>query len=384
MAALLALLGSSTARAAEWQGTPSVRLGAEYADNPLLVPKSATTYTSSTGDGTADLSADISKHGDNYDLSADPRAFFSRYVHRSLFDHDDQYLNLTGDLKSERTTWQGGVNGVRDTALTSEVGLTGITDTNRRHESLSVDGGPTYHLTERLTAAGQGSWLANHYVDAVGTGLVDYRYLSGDLNTNYALTERTQLGLDVSAGQLSASQGTSRSNNYAVQAVLTSRLTELWTANLSGGPSREDFGGVQRAAGAVYAAGLQHQGELYNLNAKISRTVTPTGRGVLTKYDQVLLSASGSITERLSTVVTAQYSRNRDYLNNSPTAPGTYALRYYSVQDELQWKLTPAWSLSLTAQAQRQYTTVPPGSGETASSYRVNLGVVWTGRPRRL
>ena len=384
MAALLALLGSSAARAADWEGTPSVRIGAEYADNPLLVPKNASTYTSSTGDGTADLSADVAKHGDGYDLSVDPRALFARYLNRSLFDHDDQYLNLAGDVKSERTTWQGSVNGTRDTALTSEVGLTGITDTNRRHESLTVSGGPNYQLTERMTLTGQGSWLANHYVDAAGTGLVDYRYLNGDVSDNYALTERSQLGVDVSAGQLSASLGQSRSTNYALQAVLTSRLTELWTATLSGGPSRVDFGSGQKADGAVYAVGLQHQGELYKLNAKVSQTVTPTGRGVLTKYDQLLLSASGSITERLSTVLTLQYSRNRDYLNSSATATGAYALRYYNVQEDLQWKLTPSWSLSLTAQAQRQYTTVPPNPGANAYGYRVNLGLVWIGRPRRL
>ncbi|MBV8062756.1 MAG: hypothetical protein JOY51_04125, partial [Nevskia sp.] len=63
---------------------------------------------------------------------------------------------------------------------------------------------------------------------------------------------------------------------------------------------------------------------------------------------------------------------------------GFYTVRYYSVQNDLQWKLSPSWSLSLTAQAQRQYTSVPPNAGENASSYRINFGVVWYGRPRRL
>lgn len=378
------MLCSSGSRAAEWMATPSARLGAEFVDNPLLVPKDNSTYTGSTGDGTADLSADIAKHGEHYDVTVDPRAFFSRYLRRSLFDHDDQYLNLNGDVKTQRTTWQGSVNAARDTALTSELGLTGITDTNRRHENLSINAGPSYQLTERLTVAATAGWLASHYVDAGNTGLIDYRYTTGDANATYALTERTQIGLDGSVGELSASLGLGHSTTYAVQATLTSHLTELWTASLSGGPSRADFDDGTSANGAVYSASLTHHGQLFDLNARVSNSVTPTGRGVLTKYEQVQLSLSGSITERLSSVSTVQYAHDRDYFSTSPVPGSNYSLYYYTVQEELHWKLDPSWSVDLTAQDQHQSTVVPPQLGENAAGYRVSVGLTWTGRPRRL
>jgi hypothetical protein len=382
MTALL-ILGSNGARAAEWNAAPSARLGAEFVDNPLLVPKNATTYTDSTGDGTADLSADIAKHAEHYDITVDPRVFFSRYLHRSVFDHDDQFLSVGGNLRSERSTWQGSVNAVRDTALTSEVGVTGITDTNRRRENLSLSAGPSYQLTERLSLTGTAGWLANHYENADHTGLLDYRYTSGELAGNYSLTERSTAGLDAIFGSLSSESG-DHSTSYALQAAYTDRLTELWTLNLSGGPSRGEFGGGAHSSGAVYSAALTHKGELYDFTARISRTVTPTGRGVLTKSDQAELNVSGSITERLSLVSSLFYSHNRDYFSANGASGNVFSLHYFSVQESLKWKLSPSWAVDLTAQSQHQATVVPPEHGENASAYRIGLGITWTGRPRRL
>jgi hypothetical protein len=264
------------------------------------------------------------------------------------------------------------------------VGVTGITDTNRRHESLNLNGGPSYQLTERVTVAGTAGWLANHYVDAANTGLVDYRFTTGDVNANYSLTERTQLGLDGSVGTVSAAQANGHSTTYAVQATLTSKLTELWTASLSGGPSRADFDNGAHAEGAVYAASLSHHGELYDLIAKASRAVTPTGRGQLTRYDQATLSLNGAITERLASQSTLMYAHNRDFLSLNNVPGSGYSLHYYSVQEQLNWKLSPSWTLDLTAQAQHQSTVVPPTEGAVARGYRVGLGLTWTGRPRRL
>lgn len=383
MVAVATILGATAAQAAEWDYTPQGRAGLEYVHNPLLAPQSASTYAADALNANASLAADVARHGDKLDLTINPNLFFSRYIDHSLYDRDDQYLNLGAAYKTDRTTWSATANGVRDTTITSEVGTTGLTNGNGRHESLNLAFGPTVQLTERLSLVAQAGWLANHYPDSGGTGLIDYRYTSGDLRGIYSLTERTQTMLDATVAQLSTAQIGGRPTTYTLEGNLTTQLSELWTASLASGPVyvESDSGSD---SGVLYEADLQRRGELATLTAKVSRSVTPTGRGVLTRYDQFLLNASRPLSERLTLNFTGQYSRNRDFAQDLALQSGVYTVGYYSLQSDLQWRLTPNWNLSLAAQGQHQSTATTASPGNNGSSYRFNLGLVWNGDPRRL
>jgi hypothetical protein len=383
MATALASLATanSPARAAEWSATPHARLGVEFANNPVLTTRDNPLYYSGTTDFTSDLNAEVAKHAGNYDFSISPRLLFIEYTDRSLLDQNNQYVTLNSDLKSERTTWSANASGTRDTTLTSELGLTGLTNTNRRHESLQLALGPTVQYTERLSFGAQASWLTHHYADAQGTGLVDYHYGAVDLRTSYALTELTLLSLDLSGGQLAAPDVDNRSNNYAANASLTSQLNEFWTATLSVGPSWVETTTDTRR-GVLYDVALQHQGEWLGLTAEASRIVTPTGLGILNTQNQYVLKVSRPFTERLSANLSGLLSHTRDYGDAFNTT--SHTVHYYSVLGNLQYRLAPTWSLSLDLEDRRQTATSIPGSASAAEGYRASLGIVWTGFPKRL
>jgi hypothetical protein len=372
---------NSPVRAAEWSATPHARLGVEFVNNPVLTARDNPLYYSGTTDFTSDLNADVAKHGDDYDFSISPRLLFIDYTDQSLLDQNDQYVTLNSNLRSERTTWSASANGARDTTLTSELGLTGLTNTNRRHENLQLTLGPTVQYTERLSFSAQASWLTHHYENAGNTGLVDYHYGAADLRSSYALTELTSLALDLSAGQVAAPDAGSRSNNYAVEASLTRQLNEFWLATLSAGPSWVKTA-IATQAGAVYDVALQHQGELLRLNAEASRTVTPTGRGLLTTRNQLTLTASRPFTERFTANLSGILSHTRDYTNAVNATP--YTVHYYSALASLQWRLAPTWSLSLDLEDRRQTIPSASGNNNAAEGYRANLGIVWTAFPQRL
>lgn len=368
-------------RAADWMLTPRTRVGDEFITNPVLSGRDGSLYFSGTSDFTADLNADLSQHADNYDIALDPRLLFVEYYNQSLLDQNNQYLGVNSDYKTEKTTWSIATNGIRDTSLTSELGLTGLTNTNLRHESLQTTLGPSYQYTERLSFAAQAAWQGNHYEQALGSGLVDYRYTSLDLSSTYLLTERNSLQEDLSGGQLSAPEAGNRSNSYQLNSSLTSLLTETWTTTLIAGPSLVKSGQGSQY-GVLYDGSIKYQGELTQFKADLSRSVVPTGQGVLTRRDQATLTFTYQATERLTTSLTglAGRTRNIDTLNTA----AEFSLRYYSVLGDLEYQLASNWSLSLTAEDRQQKTTQPPGQPVTAEGYRVNIGIVWTGLPTRL
>lgn len=367
--------------AAEWNVTPKISEQAEYVDNPLLAASNSALYYPGNLDFTSDLSATAALPGDHYDLSAAPRLQFIDYVSQSSLNQNNQYLNLAGDFKTERTTWSAAANGTRDNTLTSEAGVTGLTTSNRRHDGLVMTAGPSFQYTERTSFSAQAGWQDNHYENADNTGLVDYRYASGDLKGVYLLTELSNLSLDLSGAQLSAPAAQNRSNSYGAILSLTSRLDERWTATLSAGPSLVEASG-NTDEGALYDVQLQRQGELAHLSAEVSRSITPTGRGVLSTRDALALTASLPMTERLSFDLSGLLSRTRDI--ESSTASTNYAVSYYDLQGTLRWQMAPTWSLTTMVDDQHQMTTVTPNPGELARGYRVSVGLVWTGLPQRL
>ncbi len=372
------------ARATEWDITPRASLGLEYVDNPLLAPPSdPNRYTSGTEDLTSELSAGVVRHADRLDLTIDPRVYFARYRYNQLLNQNNEYLDIASAYKAESSTWSAGINAARDTTLTSEIGLTGLTNANRRHESLAVTLGPTVQITERLSASAQMLWSANHYDDATHTGLVDYRYSSADGKGSYALSERTTLAIDASVGQSSVSQLDTRTTNYSLDASVTRLLSELWTITASLGPSRvESDAGSEN--GVVYGVNAQRSGELVNFGAGASRAVIPTGRGTLTKRDQALLSVGDALTEQLTIGLSGQLSQNRDLLTTFGGGTSPYTVRYYSVEIDCQWRFAPSWSTSLALQDQRQFVSSSPSPTSIAQGYRANISIVWSGFPYRI
>jgi hypothetical protein len=363
---------AASAGAADWRITPVASSGIGYVDNPRLIPHSDEAYTNYR----AEFSAPMSFDDGRTNISLDPRLVIASYPQDSLLDRNDKYVTLSAQRSYETAIWAGSASFVRDTTLTSELGLTGLQEVNRPHEALSLTATPTLLLSDRMQLGAQLYWSDNNYKDAEFTGLVDYRYSLGAASANYVWTEKVKLSMQASLGRLEVPAYGTRSDTINVTAALAWQYSELWSAQLSVGPSRveSEIGNDQ---GYVYSASVKRRGLRSGISALVARDVTPTGRGVLVTRDQATLSTQYSLTERLSWTVAAEFSRTTDTV--SGLAAGRQRIEYSSVDTSLRWQMTPNWSalLSVNGRTQDYDSRRDPASGSS-----VAIGLLWQGGPR--
>ena len=367
-------LATAGASAAEWRFVPSSSVAADYSENPRLLVSGG----ESASGVRSELSTQLLMRTERAALSMTPRIVSSHYSDDASLSSTDEFIDFTGQWQSEHTTWTTTANLTRDTTLTSEIGLTGLIQSNRRHEGIAFGGGPTVQLTERLSLGGQLFEMRNHYVDARYTGLVDYDYSLAGLNAGWIVSERTSLTAEANAGELRAPDANMRTRNESLKLGMSYTVSELWRAKLSAGPSwvQADAG---EDTGWVLSSELHRRTERNDWSVSLARELTPAGRGLLTRRDNLSIGFVRQITEHTAAEL---YVRA---LNNQTLTPGfaiNYDTVYYQqVEARLRWMLSPSWSLVASASAQRQSFSTNP---DAASGSRALLNIVWNGQPKLL
>jgi hypothetical protein len=354
---------------------PTARVTTEYSTNPRLLVKGGEESTAAVGD----LNATILRRTERTEWSLAPRLYSERHPDDKLLDRDDEYLRSAFAYYSERSQWAATLNFAHDTTLTSELGLTGFTEDDRQHEGISATLGPTYMLSERTSAGFQMLWSDNHYRDAAFTGLVDYRYGSLSLFSSHSLSDRSDLSISAHAGELRVPTN-SRADKQDASVTLgwSYKPWPLWTLKVSAGPSyaRSDVGSDD---GLVFQTDLQHRGERWTLTTSAGRDITPTGRGALTRRDQLSIGMSRALTERLSASLALRGVRNRELLTQSG-GPGE-DLEYGRAELRFTWRLAQQWSLALGLGGSTQKVE---SRRDGADNHGTSLSIVWNGQPQFL
>jgi len=365
---------SGTAHAAEWLMTPTASVLSDYTDNPRLLADAGESYAGAI----SEVSTKLRMSGERWRLSAVPRARFSRYASGSVLDSDDQFLDATLDNATERGSWSLTTSYSRDTTLTSELDTTGFVQTNRRHEGLSLTGSSSWMLTERTSLGGNLFWQDSHYADAASAGLTDYSYRAATAFANFMLTEASELRVSGQSGELLIPGSDDPTRDTSVRLTLSYSPAPLWSMSASAGPSfvstreRDD-------EGRLYSLEATRRGERWRWTATLGRDVTPTGRGVFTRRDQLSVSTTYSMRQFLSTTLTLRGIENEDVFVNFGAA--RREVRYGLVEGRINWRCAEQWSLSLlVAAATQQYGAETPW----ADNFRAQLGMVWTGRAQQL
>lgn len=376
-AALCSALGAQQAAAAEWQVVPSAHVGTSYADNPRLLVEGGSSSEGAIGE----LSASLTRLTERSELTLLPRLSSSRYSDEASLDNDNQYLTAGYRRQGERSQWNTEIGFTRDTTLTSELGSTGLVQSNRRHEASSVTVAPNVAFTERVSGGLQ-MYLTDHrYIDAELTGLVDYRYMALSLSSTIALTD-TGGALNVTAqgGELSTDGfGGSATRDGSLRLGWSFRPWLLWTVELSAGPSLVETENASDT-GYVFDSEIKRQGERWSWTANAERSQSPTGRGILTRRDLLKVSFNRALTERLSTNVAAHWVSAEDLLPQRSEA-AAYEVKYARLDIGASWRLSRDWSLSLQLSGNTQDYEL---AAERANGYRASLNVVWNGQPQSL
>lgn len=362
--------------AAEWRLAPGAYIGTSYADNPRLVPDGGIASAGAVGE----LKTAIQRVTERSDFSLTPRWRSARYEDDESLDSDDQFVTASYRWFSERSQWNSELGLTRDTTLTSELGLTGLVQANRRHEAVTISAGPTFMLSERTSLGVQLYSLDNHYHDIELTGLVDYAYRALTLFSTYTVSDRSSFTVTAQGGQLTAEGGFggSSSRDGTLKASWSYRPYDLWQLTVSAGPSyAESRSGSD--TGSVFEVEARRQGDLWSTTLMAGRSLTPTGRGVMMQRDRLSVSAKRFLAERFEASLGVQWIRSEDLLPQVATT--TYHVDYGRVDLTGYWRVGERWSLALqltgTTQEREQ-------SNERAEGYRALLSMVWNGLPHSL
>jgi hypothetical protein len=372
-----AVLFAQQASAAEWQLAPSLHMGTVYADNPRLFTHDETSTSGASGE----LTASLKRLTDRSELSLSPRLVSARYSDDETLDSDDQFLTAGYRRLGERSEWNMQMGVTRDTTLTSELGSTGLVQSNRRHQAVSFMVSPRVMFTERVSGGLQMSLMDNRYMNAESTGLVDYTYKAMTLYATVALSDAgSALTLTAQGGEL-ATPGyfKTATRDGTLRLGWSFQPWPLWTASLSAGPSMVEAG-ESSDTGVVMDGELKRIGERWSLTVNAGRSQSPTGRGLLTRRDEAKLTFTRALTERLSGSIGARWVRSEDLLPQRSGA-STYFVDYARLDLGASWRLTRSWSLSLALSGNTQDYEL---AEERADGYRASLSFVWNGQPQSL
>lgn len=377
LAAVTAGLASGSSLAAEWTFTPSADLLAQTQQNPGLSADENHQHDISNGLG-ATAGLGVQRRTERTTLNFQPLLRAYRYGDNNNFDRDEEQLNLSYDWLGENLSWRAGANAARDTTLTSELGTTGLTQGNLRHESWGASVGPTWDLSERWQLQSTLATNSSRYPDQQGS-LSNYRYTTALVSTTYIASEKLAVSVYGTAGKLDSegNGGDTDDKSANVQVQYTWSPLTSFGASIGRSWVTSDAGSKQ---GVLYSVTASRAFERSSLAFSVSRRQSPSGRALLTEADEARLSFTAQITETLSATAGASYSKRRNVLREFDI--DLERVHYTRADIGLSWHMAPNWKAGLSAGGARQQV----GSAFlrddlTGRGFEVRLGLSWNGDP---
>jgi len=272
---------------------------------------------------------------------------------------------------SERVSWSGALDAVRNTTLTSELGTTGLTHVGYRHESVGGQFQPRWQVTE-LWATSLTAQVQSDFYAAAAVNLVDYTYYSAALDNSWRLSQKDTLGVVVRSGRLRVPHSSDDVSDTSAVLRYARNLNERWSLSLSGGPAwTRGTGPTQR--GENFSFQLQRGAQYGAVSLNLERANAPSGSGYLTKRDSASLALRREFSPLLSASLDARYMRSRNVAGSLGFVFND--VRYRRVEATLNRAVSRQWSAVLRAGYAGQQGIV----GGLASGVDISLGVHWNG-----
>ena len=367
---LCAIAGAASA--ADWSLAPHFGLNGEYNSNPYLQSQDTGNRSGFIFDASLPLGAKTERT--DFKLGLD--AHLRHYNDDSFQNRDDERLSTSINQTSERNSWSGSAAWARDTTLTSELGTTGRTQTNKRHNRYEASINPQIQLSERSLASFGVSGELNRYQDAELTGLVDYRYTSGYAGYTRLVGELTSVGIAAVGGAQSVPD---RSSSDSVNALLRVSLSHDYSERLHLesylGPIYARSQALERW-GAGGRLALKYGGLRTDFSFSAEQQLAPAGLGSLTVHDAASLDMTNHLKEKLSIVTALAYQRSQEALPIAGTS--AHHTRYWRAEESLRWQRTETLSIGLVVGEIRQKSG---DQVDYADGLFARLGINWTPSP---
>jgi hypothetical protein len=356
--------------AAQWSAESSVRGGFEYHENLLLRTGDVDQVIGSN----VDLSARLAWRTESRELWAAPRLRFLRYEEMEALDSDDQFLDLGCEFRRERAAWGLSASLARDSTLTSELEDTGFVSANKRHERASMTASGGWNYSERGQLGVLASAQEHRYLDAVNTGLVDYQYANGAVWMSYALSERSRGGAQLSWGSFEVESPGADTTDQAARLTFAYAFAPHLRLNITGGRIRVASTG-RSEQGTAYSIELQREGELTDWRLSAERDVSPSGRGVLVRRDDFVMTLGRHLTARLHGDLSLKHIVDRDLVQGLPGADRDYQRG----EARVDWRADQNWVFTgFVSYTRQSYANSP----DIADGTSCGVSILWM--PRRV
>jgi hypothetical protein len=378
MLSTIAMIRGGPAPAVDWSETLDAGTNVAYHTNPALLPGSNIADRSAqlALDGNIQMATEVSQ------LTVTPRLAVIRYDQEKNLDLTTGSLALSYQDKGERGQWNASGLAQTDSTLTSELGQTGITNVNFRHNGYNATLGYQYLATERLSWSLQGSGqIAQYNSEAQQYGLSPYKYGGIQLGPTWSFSDRLDGSLSIGADRVSP-QNSATEKDYSANAQLKRSLTEKYSWRISAGATRVEVpGSTATPTSAVFELGATRQGERVQWDLSAKRAVLPIGLGLLAREDVAALSAVVTVSERSTLNLSCSVIRTDPVSISFYLAPGiSLGYQVYSgaawgqASAEWQYHFSPQWALSAayTQARARNYSVA-----EWANGNQGRLGILW-------
>jgi hypothetical protein len=304
----------------------------------------------------------------------------TRYQHETGLDINTGSIDFAFLEKLERGQWTLTSQALTDSTVTSELGLTGITNINRRHDAASVSSGYQYLSSERLSWQLQGSWQKTRYSDAARFGLTDYDYGSLQFGPAWSFTERLQGSLNLETDRINPQGGTLQ-KDYSASLQLKRSFSEKYAWRASLGRTRVDSGSSGSTTTSLVELGATRQGERTQWDVSVKRSVLPIGLGLLAQEDQAAVSVVAGTSPHSTLNLSASIIRTDPVAFTVYLDPqiSIHFLAYSGAswgQLNAEWKyqFSPKWTLS----AAYVYARAHSGNWQQwAIGNQARLGLLW-------
>jgi hypothetical protein len=370
LGALAALLAHPVT-AAEWSAGATMSSGVDDDSNRSLTPvprqsQSAWIYSSFL----------LQEATETTQLSLAPQLRWQHINDRSFGDIFDRSLTANLGWSGERNQISTSASVADESTLTSELTETGIlsSDTHRRLDQIATSG--THALAEHRALTWQLSYSQVSYYGtqtAVLDVLSGYRYPSASLGENFVLSDRTTLSASAFVGELLSRTAGGDTKEAGAQLGWNRQLSERTTLAVTAGANTSSYAGAHSTS-MIAALSLNHTTALGGVALSYTHGLAPLGIGALAEQDRLTLSATRTLTERLS----GDLSLNGTREDSAPYS--AHLRRYGSVSAGLSWRPAETWSARAELSATTSQTTYY--GNVTARSVRGAVSLTWTPHPR--
>ncbi len=313
-------------------------------------------------------------------LKGSPKFEYVRYFSRDPIEKtfNNYYFPFSGSHRTEvdRLGLDVAIN--RDNALISELDETGLVTNFTPRNFRNVRGGWDRSVTERTTLKSSYQFTDVSYDRARGSNLFAYQAHTGTVGAAYQWTEETSFHSTAWYTNYHVPQNGFRSQAPGLELGFSQRMSETFSISGSGGLryvwTTFPVNGQSRKNTDLtwlFNVSLDREWERSHITVRYSRTLNPSGLGILFVTDRVDLGVNHQLTHALSISLRGTFSDN-DTVGSSSDSRGIVNSRYWQVGPTISWRVTEYWSFDLS------YDYVRLEGKTTAESNAVIMGLTYT------